>query len=164
MSDLRPQPIKLKLGDKTINLLFTLRAIDEIQEHFDIPIAKIGTLLADEKKRKENIAIIISALAQEDIEPSFVKLFVRNVDYFSSAITLAILSGAARGEDDAVPPPDPQKLNVAHFIFVGTALLGYPESEVWGMTLKKILILRDEYLKFNGRYKAPETIDDVIPF
>lgn len=32
------------------------------------------------------------------------------------------------------------------------------------MTVRKLIVLWDDYQKFNGTYKEAETIDDVIPF
>jgi len=49
-------------------------------------------------------------------------------------------------------------------LFIGKTLLGYPEKEVWHMTLRKLMLLYTEYQKHNGTYKEPQTIDDVIPF
>ena len=31
------------------------------------------------------------------------------------------------------------------------------------MTLRKFMLLRREYLKYNNAYKPPATLDDVIP-
>jgi len=42
-------------------------------------------------------------------------------------------------------------------------LLGYPEREVWHMTLRKLIILYAEYQEEHGQYQAPLTLDDVIP-
>ena len=54
------------------------------------------------------------------------------------------------------------KLNVARLIYIGKAM-GYPEKEIWKMTIRKLLLLYIEHLKENGRY-AESSIDDVIPF
>ena len=53
---------------------------------------------------------------------------------------------------------------LARCLFIGKTLLGYPEREVWHMTLRKLLLLHTEYLKENGRWKPAPTLDDVIPF
>jgi hypothetical protein len=47
-------------------------------------------------------------------------------------------------------------------IYIGKAM-GYPEKEIWKMTIRKLLLLYIEHLKENGRY-AESSIDDVIPF
>lgn len=42
-------------------------------------------------------------------------------------------------------------------------MLGFPEKEVWRMTLRKLMLLYMEHLKYTGQYKPPATLDDVIP-
>ena len=49
----------------------------------------------------------------------------------------------AEGED----PPESTPLNWAWVIYCGVKLLGYPEKEVWEMTLVKWLGLYGEYKK-----------------
>ena len=56
-----------------------------------------------------------------------------------------------------------EKLNVARCIFIGKTLLGYSEREVWHMTVRKLILLYDEYKKEHGQYQKESTIDDVIP-
>jgi len=48
-------------------------------------------------------------------------------------------------------------------LFIGKTLLGYSEREVWSMTLRKLLLLYEEYKKEHGQYQEPLTLDDVIP-
>jgi hypothetical protein len=48
-------------------------------------------------------------------------------------------------------------------LYIGTTVLGYPEREVWHMTLRKLSLLHTEHLKETGRYRPPATLDDVIP-
>jgi hypothetical protein len=38
MSDLKPKGTKIQLGNQQYGMRFTLNAIDDIQEHFDVPI------------------------------------------------------------------------------------------------------------------------------
>ena len=57
-----------------------------------------------------------------------------------------------------------EPFNVTRCLFIGKTLLGYSEREVWKMTLKKLILLYEEYQKEKGVYKTPATIDDVIPF
>ena len=68
MSDLRPTGTKIRLGNKEYGLRFTLNAIDDLQEHFDIPIGKIDELLKDEKKQISTIRYIITLLINEDLD------------------------------------------------------------------------------------------------
>lgn len=53
---------------------------------------------------------------------------------------------------------------LARCIYIGKTVLGYPEKEVWRMTLRKLTLLYTEHQKFTGQYKEPETLDSVIPF
>jgi len=48
-------------------------------------------------------------------------------------------------------------------LFIGKTLLGYTEKEVWHMTLRKLMLLYQEYQKEHGTYQAPVSIDDIIP-
>lgn len=48
-------------------------------------------------------------------------------------------------------------------IFIGKTLLGYTEKEVWRTTLKKLLLLFQEYKYFFGIEKRYESADDIIP-
>ena len=57
-----------------------------------------------------------------------------------------------------------EKFPVARCIYIGKTVLGYTEKEVWHMTLRKLMLLFAEHQKYSGTYKAPETLDSVIPF
>ena len=57
-----------------------------------------------------------------------------------------------------------EKFPVARCLFIGKTLLGYPEKEVWRMTLRKLMLLYTEYQKEHGTYQKPVTLDDAIPF
>ena len=57
-------------------------------------------------------------------------------------------------------PVEAPEINFAQLIVVGK-IIGYPEKEIWRMTLKKLLALWREYKILLGLEKrAPE---DVIP-
>ena len=56
-----------------------------------------------------------------------------------------------------------EKFPVARCLYIGKTVLGYPEREVWKMTLRKLMILHMEHQKYNRTYQAPETLDSVIP-
>lgn len=68
MSDLKPTGTKIKLGEKEYGMRFTLNAIEDIQEHFGIPIQELGELLKDSKDSIKNIKFILTTLINEDIE------------------------------------------------------------------------------------------------
>lgn len=56
------------------------------------------------------------------------------------------------------------KLNIARLLYIGKVLLLYKETEVWRMTLRKLLIIYNEYKTDHGFSDKKATIDDVIPF
>lgn len=68
MSDLRPKGSKIKLGEKEYGMLFSLNAIDDIQDHFNISISELGDLFQDEKKQIKNLRYIITVLLNEYID------------------------------------------------------------------------------------------------
>jgi len=68
MSDLKPTGVKIKLGNQEYGMRFTLNVIDDIQEHFDIPISQLGELFTDEKKQIKNLRFLLMKLINEDID------------------------------------------------------------------------------------------------
>lgn len=68
MRDLKPQGTKIKLGNNEYGLRFTLNAIDDIQEHFDVAIANLTNILKDEKSQIRNIRYLLTVLINEDID------------------------------------------------------------------------------------------------
>jgi len=47
-------------------------------------------------------------------------------------------------------------------IYIGTTVLGYPEKDVWKMTVRKLLLLYQEHQKYNGTYEEPATLDTIF--
>lgn len=68
MSDLRPKGVKIKLGKDEYGMRFTLNAIDDIQDHFDIPIEDLTKLFQDPKTRFKNLKYLLTLLINEDID------------------------------------------------------------------------------------------------
>lgn len=68
MSDLRPEGVKIKLGKEEYGMRFTLNAIDEIQDHFDIHIEDLTKLFQDPKTRFKNLKYLLALLINEDID------------------------------------------------------------------------------------------------
>jgi hypothetical protein len=68
MSDLNPRATKIKLGGKEYGMRFTLNAIDDIQDHFDIPISELFELFNDEKKNIKALRYLLTLLINEDID------------------------------------------------------------------------------------------------
>lgn len=55
-----------------------------------------------------------------------------------------------------------EEFSITRCITIGR-YMGYTEKDVWRMTVRKLMVLYKDYQRFNGDYKEPETIDDVIP-
>jgi len=68
MSDLKPKATTIQLGDKEYGLLFTINAIDEIQDKFDCPISEIGELMQDYKKTFKIVRFLLTVLINEAID------------------------------------------------------------------------------------------------
>lgn len=68
MSDLRPTGEKIKLGANEYGMRFTLNAIDEIQEHYNIPISQMADLFTDERNQIKNLRYLLTVLINEDID------------------------------------------------------------------------------------------------
>lgn len=68
MSDLRPKGTKIKLGKEEYGLRFTLNAIDDIQDHFNMAIEDLNKLFDDSKTRFKNLKYLLTLLINEDID------------------------------------------------------------------------------------------------
>ena len=68
MSDLQPKPYKIKLGGEEFGLLFSINVIDEIQDHFDIPISQLTDVLKDPRTIFKNLKYILALLINEALE------------------------------------------------------------------------------------------------
>ncbi len=58
----------LILNGKKYDLRFTINAIDDIQEYFDIPIGELEKLFSDPKKQMKNIRYLLTLLINEGID------------------------------------------------------------------------------------------------
>ena len=68
MSNLKPKGVKIQLNGKEYGMRFTLNAIDDIQEHFNISVENIGDLFKDQKERIKNLKYLLKTLINEDID------------------------------------------------------------------------------------------------
>jgi hypothetical protein len=68
MSALKPKGEKIKLGNNEYGLRFTLNAIDDIQDRFNIGILELDKLFADERNRIKNLRYLLTVLINEDID------------------------------------------------------------------------------------------------
>ena len=68
MSDLRPTGISVNLGGQERKLLFTLNAIDTLQDEHDKPIEEIIGSLSDDKKSHKIFISVVTALLNDEAE------------------------------------------------------------------------------------------------
>jgi hypothetical protein len=68
MSNLKSNSTKIVLNGKEYGLRFTLNAVEDIQDLFDISIAELPKLLHDERNAFKNIKGILTILINEDID------------------------------------------------------------------------------------------------
>ena len=68
MSDMKPQSFKITLkDDKDYGMLFDINSIDDIQEHFNVPIDELPSLFAGDKMTVfKNLRSILTILINED--------------------------------------------------------------------------------------------------
>lgn len=121
MSDLKPKGTKLKLGNNEYGLRFTLNAIDDIQDYFDISIQDLGKLFKDPKNQIKNLRYLLTVLINEDIDcvkdetgedkPHVSERFVgrhidaQNMNQMITAIYKSFSDGSPKpeNEDDEIP-------------------------------------------------------------
>lgn len=119
MSDLRPKGTKIKLGKEEYGLRFTLNAIDDIQDHFDIPISELTNLFKDEKKQIKSLRYLLTLLINEDIDctndetgetkPLLDERYVgrhidsKNMQEVMSTILRAFSSATPETDEDEIP-------------------------------------------------------------
>ena len=115
MSDLRPQAVKIELGGKEYGLLFSLNAIDEIQDRFDIPISQLADLMKDERKvfkvLKSLLAILINEAIDDaengdpHVDEKFIgrKIQVADIANLKSKVFVAFTAGIPAGEEEEDP-------------------------------------------------------------
>lgn len=68
MSDLKPKGTKIKLGKDEYGMRFTINAIDDIQDNFEISIEDLTKLFKDNKTRFKNLRYLLALLINEDID------------------------------------------------------------------------------------------------
>lgn len=116
MSDLQPKGKKIKLGNNEYGMRFTLNAIDDIQDHFNIPISQLGELFSNERDQIKSIRYVLTVLINEDIDclndESDVKINkldekyvgrhmdIQNITMITSAIFGSFADGALESDDE----------------------------------------------------------------
>ena len=163
MSDLQPRGISILIGGVERHLLFTFSAIDLIQDHFDKPLVEVIQLLKEERQMYKVAGFIIATLIQDEISrnggrgrgPELMEVMQMLDLSMTKRVLTAILKAYGISmpepeEDDEPDMDDPEQLNIARMIYIGTTKLGYTEAEVLDMTPRKFHLIYDEYLEMNG--------------
>mgnify|MGYP006990037870 CR=1 FL=1 len=68
MSDLRPHGVKVSLDGVERHLLFTLNAVDEIQEHFELPLPEVMQKLIKDESSFDVLKDILIILFNDEVE------------------------------------------------------------------------------------------------
>ena len=163
MSDLQPRGISIMIGGVERHLLFTFSAIDLIQDHFDLPLVEVIQMLRDERKMYKVAGYIISVLIQDEISRNGGKgrgpELMEVMQMLDLSMTKRVLSAILKAYGISMPElsdeeeddlEDPEQLNIARMIYIGTSKLGYTEAEILDMTPRKFHKIYDEYLEMNG--------------
>lgn len=118
MSDLKTQSNTIVINNKEYGLRFTINAIDEIQDHFDKPIAELSEILQDQRKIFANLRYLITVLINEDIDiqndngaslPHINEKYIgryitpANFNILSSAILKSFSNGMPENTEDDIP-------------------------------------------------------------
>ena len=68
MSDLRPRGVPVMVDGVERHFLFTLNAIDEIQDHYDMSLSDVMNNLTDKNQSYKTLRYIIMALLNDEAE------------------------------------------------------------------------------------------------
>lgn len=182
MSDLRPQHMKLQLGEERHELLFTLAAIDEVQSSLNIPIfdaIREIFAVAEGKVTEHGIEVLAGVLAAllrvngdpdasaldvvHMIKPEMITILATNVAVLFSECAPDTEDEFEDDDDDDEDEERSTAVNVARLLYTCTTVLHLQEADAWEMTLRKIYLLLDEHLIANGKKKEAD-IDGVEMF
>lgn len=68
MSALKPTGVPITLDGVERHILFTLNAIDEIQERFDAPMEEVMKKLTEKKEAENTLRILLTTLINDEVE------------------------------------------------------------------------------------------------
>lgn len=155
MRYLKPKPTPITINGKVYNILYTLDVIDRLQTDTQMPITEILEWTQNERTREISIKLLLKYLIGIDVD------IIDNPDYISAVLIIAFAEQAKLKEIKGYNPPPSTKadfVDIERFIYIGTVVLGYQESEVWQMTIGKIGTLHREHLKYIGAIKEEEEV------
>ena len=67
MSSLQPKGIPFEIGGVKRKILFTLAAVDEIQEKYDLPVSRVIAKMAEEREVYATVASLATILINDEI-------------------------------------------------------------------------------------------------
>ncbi len=119
MSDLNPKGVLVVLGGEERRLLFTLNAVDEIQDHYDCSLEEVIDRLTDKRESVKTLRYLVMALLNDEAERSGKEgqkqYTEKEVGWLitqdnATEVTLAVLKayGLSLPEPDEYAPPNGQ--------------------------------------------------------
>jgi len=165
MRHLKPSG-KIKIDKQYHDIVFTLDIIDELQDKVKMPMSEIIELATEKKTMKLAVQCLLKYLLKQEIEIKDDK-----VEYYSLVLINAYIEQIKSKEIEIKEKPrvieseEPQWINIEYWFYIGKVVLGYPEEEVWNMTLGKLITLRNEHALYTGVITEDKevSVDEAIP-
>lgn len=182
MSDLRPRRELIEIGEEKFWLLFSIKAIDEIQSELNLPIFDaieklmqavktdisaetirvyagiLSTLISSNGRKKVKLLEATQMLTVEN----YIPLAARLIELFWESMPEKEDYDPDEEDEDTTKKPE-RAINIAQILYIGCAVLGFSEKEVFHMTLRKFYMLYDQHLIMKG-IKKDENIDEEDMF
>lgn len=182
MGDLRPRRELFEIGEEKFWLLFSVKAIDEIQSELNLPIFDaierlmqaikmdissevirvyagiLSALINSNGRRKMGLSEAAQMLTVEN----YVPIAVRLIELFWKSMPEKEDYDPDEKDEDVEKRPE-RAINIAQILYIGCVVLGFPEKEVFRMTLRKFYMLYDQHLIMKG-IKKDENIDEEDMF
>lgn len=183
MSVLRPKGYLLKINGESYRILFSLKVIDELQDRTQMPMLELMGTLSNKKLKETTVRCLFKYLIEKDIT-----IDKNKIDYYSIVLMNVFIDQLRPKKLDLIKNNNEKKtiddeeqsddspmeeeideenltINVERWFYRGKTVLGYPESEVWEMTLGKLITLYNEHAIYNGMIKEDKevSIDEAIP-
>lgn len=160
MRYLKPQRT-IKVNDKAYPLVFSLEAIDELQDKTGMAMTEIISLLTSKKNSKKAVECIIQYMTGETVTDNYEYYSVMLLDTYIEQIKYKGMP-ETKGKPEEATEYEP--IDIEYWFYLATVVLRKTTSEAWEMTLKEIRTLYNEHLKYTGVIKEDKVvnIDDVI--
>lgn len=162
--------------DKERHLLFSLNAIDEMQDKFG-GFDRLDTVLSGKdsiKNLRWLLTVLLNEGAADDEEPLTEKQVGKLIHTGNFAdVKAAIFKSFSMGNNGTPEPPERDEeeeddeediekrnsgqgiIDLARLLYIGVTLLRWSEAEVWRMTPYKILTLFKIHREFNRIVSSP---------